>query len=115
MHFTKKLVTAFKEEVFDVIENTPELLKTIKGIGEKRVESITKNWSERKIVRQIMVFLQSHGVGTAKATRIYKTYREDAIKVVLDNPYNMNLKVTIGFKKGVEWTIRKLKKRVKSI
>ena len=86
------------QEVFDVIENTPELLKTIKGVGEKRVESITKNWSEQKIVRQIMVFLQSHGVGTAKATRIYKTYREDAIKVVLDNPYKLAKDIKgIGF------------------
>ena len=98
MHFAKKLVTAFKEEVFDVIENTPELLKTIKGVGEKRVESITKNWSEQKIVRQIMVFLQSHGVGTAKATRIYKTYGEDAIKVVSDNPYKLAKDIRgIGF------------------
>jgi exodeoxyribonuclease V alpha subunit len=98
IHFAKKLVAAFKEEVFDVIENNPGLLKTIRGVGKKRVESITKNWSEQKIVRQIMVFLQSHGVGTAKSTRIYKTYGEEAIKVVSDNPYKLAKDIRgIGF------------------
>ncbi len=66
-HFAKKLVTAFGERVFDVIEHTPERLRTLDGIGPKRVERITAGWADQKAIREIMVFLQSHGVGTARA------------------------------------------------
>jgi exodeoxyribonuclease V alpha subunit len=72
-HFAKKLVAAFNTDIFDVIESTPIKLKEINGIGDKRIDKITKNWQEQKIIREIMVFLQSNGVGTTRATRIYKT------------------------------------------
>jgi len=97
-HFAKKLVNAFGLEVFDIIENSSHRLMSIDGIGKKRVETIIKNWSEQKIVREIMVFLQSHSVGTAKATRIYKTYGEDAIRIVSENPYQLSRDIRgIGF------------------
>ena len=70
-HFAKKLVRAFGEEVFDVIETAPERLRKLDGIGPKRVERITSGWADQKAIREIMVFLQSHGVGTARAVRIY--------------------------------------------
>ncbi len=63
-HFAKKLVKAFGEEVFDVIERDPGRLKQLDGIGPKRVERITAGWADQKAIREIMVFLQSHGVGT---------------------------------------------------
>jgi exodeoxyribonuclease V alpha subunit len=88
-HFAKKLVLAFKDKVFDVIESQPHLLSTIDGIGKLRAQAICANWREQKIVREIMVFLQSHGVGTARATRIYKTYGEKAIEIVSQNPYQL--------------------------
>jgi exodeoxyribonuclease V alpha subunit len=69
-HFAKKLVTAFCDKVFDVIEHKPELLSTLGGIGKIRANSIYNNWKDQKIVREIMIFLQSHGVGTTRATRI---------------------------------------------
>ncbi len=97
-HFAKKLIVAFGEKVFDVIENTPTLLLGVKGIGKSRIEYICKNWKNQKIVRQIMVFLQSHGVGTARATRIFKTYGEDAIEIVSENPYRLAKDIRgIGF------------------
>jgi NAD-dependent DNA ligase len=62
--YAKKLVRAFGEKVFDVIEATPERLREVDGIGPVRAASILAAWAEQKAVREIMVFLHSHGVGT---------------------------------------------------
>ena len=98
-HFAKVLVKAFKEQVFEIIETEPERLKTLPGIGPKRIEKITSAWSEQKAIREIMVFLQSHGVGTGRAVRIYKTYGEESIAKVTENPYRLALDIHgIGFK-----------------
>lgn len=98
-HFAKKLVKAFGEDVFDVIEEKPERLLELNGIGPKRVERITSGWSDQKAIREIMVFLQSNGVGTSRAVRIYKTYGADAIPLVSENPYRLAKDIKgIGFK-----------------
>ena len=98
-HFAKTLVNAFGEQVFDVIENTPERLLELDGIGPKRQARVTSAWAEQKVIREIMVFLQSQGVGTARAVRIYKTYGEEAIAQVTENPYRLALDIYgIGFK-----------------
>lgn len=98
-HFAKVLVKAFKEHVFDIIETEPERLKTLPGIGPKRIAKITGAWSEQKAIREIMVFLQSHGVGTGRAVRIYKTYGDESIEKVSENPYRLALDIHgIGFK-----------------
>jgi NAD-dependent DNA ligase len=60
-HFAKMLVTAFGEQVFDAIEYTPDRLTELEGIGAKRKARVTSAWAEQKVVREIMVFLQSHG------------------------------------------------------
>ena len=97
-HFAKKLVEAFGEEVFDVIETAPERLSTLDGIGPKRVERITSGWADQQAIREIMVFLQSHGVGTSRVVRIYKTYGADAIPLVSENPYRLARDIKgIGF------------------
>ena len=97
-HFAKKLVTAFGDEVFDVIEHAPERLSTLDGIGPKRVERLTSGWADQRAIREIMVFLQSHGVGTSRAVRIYKTYGADAIPLVSENPYRLARDIKgIGF------------------
>ena len=98
-HFARKLVRAFGENVFDVIEQEPDKLLELEGIGPKRKERVTQAWAEQKVVREIMVFLQSHGVGTARAVRIYKTYGERAVERVRENPYRLALDIHgIGFK-----------------
>ena len=98
-HFAKVLVNAFGDKVFTVIEKDPKSLLTLPGIGEKRMEMIVEAWQEQKAVRDIMVFLQSHGVGTARAVKIYKTYGEKAITTVSGNPYRLVLDIQgIGFK-----------------
>lgn len=98
-HFARKLVHAFGEAVFDVIESAPERLQELPGIGHKRREHIIAAWAEQKMIREIMVFLQSHGVGTARAVRIFKTYGDEAILKVTENPYRLALDIWgIGFK-----------------
>jgi exodeoxyribonuclease V alpha subunit len=97
--YAKKLVRAFGEKVFDVIEATPDRLREVEGIGPVRAASILAAWAEQKAVREIMVFLHSHGVGTARAVRIFKTYGADAIQVMTENPYRLARDIRgIGFK-----------------
>ena len=112
-HFAKKLVKAFGEDVFDVIEKAPERLRKLDGLGPKRVDRITSGWADQKAVREIMVFLQSHGVGTSRAVRIYKTYGADAIPLISENPYRLardikgigfNTADQVAFKLGIEKT-----------
>ena len=97
--YAKKLVRAFGDKVFDVIEATPDRLREVDGIGPVRAKSILAAWAEQKAVREIMVFLHSHGVGTARAVRIFKTYGSDAIQVMTENPYRLARDIRgIGFK-----------------
>ena len=98
-HFARKMVGAFGETVFDVIEQDPDRLLELEGIGPKRKQRVTQAWAEQKAVREIMVFLQSHGVGTARAVRIYKTYGDQAVERVRENPYRLALDIHgVGFK-----------------
>ena len=98
-HFAQKLVQAFGEEVFDVIEHHPQRLRGLAGIGPKRQARVMEAWAEQKVIREIMVFLHSHGVGTASAVRIFKRYGTDAIRCVQENPYQLARDIYgIGFK-----------------
>ena len=97
--YAKKLVRAFGEKVFDTIEAAPERLRGVTGIGPVRAKRITDAWAEQKVVREIMVFLHEHGVGTARAVRIYKTYGADAVQIMTENPYRLAPDIRgIGFK-----------------
>ncbi|MDF1677977.1 MAG: ATP-dependent RecD-like DNA helicase [Legionellaceae bacterium] len=98
-HFAKKLVAAFGEAVFDVIEEAPHRLLELEGIGEKRKTQVLSAWAEQKAIRSIMVFLHGHGVGSARAVRIYKTYGDKAVQLVEENPYRLARDIHgIGFK-----------------
>ena len=97
--YAKKMVKAFGEKVFDIIEAEPDRLREVTGIGVVRAKRIIDAWAEQKIVREIMVFLHSHGVGTARAVRIFKTYGSDAVQVMTENPYRLARDIRgIGFK-----------------
>jgi exodeoxyribonuclease V alpha subunit len=87
--YARKLVKAFGANVFDVIEAEPDRLREVTGVGPVRAKRITDAWAEQKIVREIMLFLHSYGVGTARAVRIFKTYGADAVQVMTDNPYRL--------------------------
>jgi exodeoxyribonuclease V alpha subunit len=97
--YAKKLVRAFGEGVFDVIEQQPGRLREVTGIGPKRAERIIAGWAEQKVIREIMLFLHSNGVGTSRAVRIYKTYGADAIRLISENPYRLARDIRgIGFR-----------------
>ena len=83
----KKLVGRFGVDVLNVIEARIAELQSVNGIGPKRRERIAHAWQEAKRVREIMLFLHSHGVSTSRAVRIFKTYGERAIETVRSNPY----------------------------
>jgi exodeoxyribonuclease V alpha subunit len=85
----KKLVGRFGAEVLAVIGDNPAELETVDGIGPKRRERIAHAWHEGMQIREIMLFLHSHGVSTGRAVRIYKTYGEQAIEKVRENPYTL--------------------------
>ena len=72
-----------------MIENRTAELQTVDGIGPKRRERIAHAWQEAKQVREIMLFLHSHGVSTSRAVRIFKTYGKQAIEKVRENPYTL--------------------------
>ena len=96
--YARKLVRAFGDQLFDIIETEPERLRDVAGIGPKRVERIIEAWAEQKAVREIMVFLHSHGIGTTRAIRIYKTFGNDALQVMSENPYRLAYDIRgIGF------------------
>lgn len=88
-HFARRIVEVFGERTLQVIDESPTFLKEVKGIGPRRIQRIRDGWREQKVVRAIMLFLQSHGVGTARAVRIYRTYGERAVEKVRENPYRL--------------------------
>jgi exodeoxyribonuclease V alpha subunit len=97
-HFARALVAAFGPEVFDVIERTPARLREVEGIGPMRAERIVGAWNAQKAVRDIMVFLHSHGVGTSRAARIFRTYGPEAVRLIRENPYRLAADIHgIGF------------------
>jgi exodeoxyribonuclease V alpha subunit len=101
--YARKLVGAFGEAVFEVIEQTPDKLQEIDGIGPVRAKRIAAGWADQKAIREIMLFLQSHGVGTARAVRIYKTYGVEAVPLMMENPYRLARDIRgIGFKTADE-------------
>src|ERR1700726_3490077 len=96
--YAKKLVRAFGETVFDVIQQEPHRLREVTGIGPKRAQRIIAGWAEQKVIREIMLFLHSNGAGTSRAVRIYKTYGADAVQLISENPYRLARDIRgIGF------------------
>ena len=97
--YAKRLVKSFGKDVFDIIEATPERLREVEGIGPVRASKIASGWADQKVIREIMVFLHQHGVGTARAVRIFKTYGTDSVQIMSENPYRLAKDIRgIGFR-----------------
>lgn len=97
--YAKKMVAKFGGKIFDIIEHSSARLQEVDGIGAGRRQQIKAAWAEQKTVRDIMVFLHSHGISTSRALRVYKLYGEDAIARVRANPYLLARDIPgIGFK-----------------
>ena len=95
----QRLVAAFGVETLEVIEHHPERLRRVPGIGRKRLATILEAWREQRHIQEVMVFLQAHGIATAHAIRIYKTYGDEAIDRVQEDPFRLASEVFgIGFK-----------------
>jgi len=97
--FAKRLVEAFGEGTLKVIEETPGRLAEVEGIGPIRQQRITTAWAEQREIREVMLFLQGHGVSPAFAVKIFKAYGQAAISTVRENPYRLARDIRgIGFK-----------------
>jgi exodeoxyribonuclease V alpha subunit len=85
----KRIVAHFGLETLEIIEEKSDRLIEVPGIGKKRVRMIQSAWAEQKAIKEVMLFLQGHGVSTTYAVKIYKQYGDDAIRVVTENPYQL--------------------------
>ena len=83
------IVRKFGMDTMDIIESEPDKLTRVPGIGRKRVEIIKEAWETQREIKNVMIFLQAHDVNTTHATKIYKTYGNDAIPIVTENPYQL--------------------------
>ncbi|MFO0935620.1 MAG: helix-hairpin-helix domain-containing protein [Gemmataceae bacterium] len=105
--YARKIVDQFGAKTLEVIDQSVSHLSQVKGIGPKRLALIRDGWAESKAVRAIMVFLQSYGIGTARAVRIYKTYGDTAVDQVRNNPYRLSSDIWgIGFKIADDLALR---------
>ena len=101
--YAARLVAHFGATTLDVIQKAPERLSEVPGIGPKRIARIRKAWSEHTAARDVMVFLQGHGISPAYAVRIHKRYGSRAMGVIRENPYRLASDVAgIGFKRADE-------------
>ena len=87
--YARRIVQTFGRDTLEVIENDPDRLFHVPGIGKTRVDQIKKSWAEQKEIKNIMLFLQGHDVSTSHATKIFKTYGSESISVVQENPYRL--------------------------
>ena len=98
-HTAKKIVEAFKEDTFEVIQKYPEKLVEIEGIGEKKAEMISKSFSEQADIKEIMMFLQSHEISPAYSVKIFRQYGKNTIPAITENPYRLSEDIYgIGFR-----------------
>ena len=94
----KRIVAQFGESTLEVIDTKTERLTEVEGIGHKRISMIKKAWEEQKEIREVMLFLQGHGVSATYASKIFKAYGQESIEVVRANPYRLATDIFgIGF------------------
>ncbi len=97
--YARRIVEVFGERTLEIIDKSPTSLSEVRGIGPQRLEKIRRSWQEQRGIREVMVFLQSYGIGTARAVRIYKTYGDQSIELIKSNPYRLTQDIWgIGFK-----------------
>lgn len=97
--FAKRIVQQFGTDTLEVIETEPKRLLEVPGIGKKRVDKISESWERQKEIKNVMLFLQDHGVSTSFAAKIYKQYGNESIEKVKENPFRLADDIWgIGFK-----------------
>jgi exodeoxyribonuclease V alpha subunit len=97
--FAKRIVSAFGMDSLTMLDNEPERLRLIPGIGERRIQEVKKAWVSQRAISNVMMLLQTHGASPALAARIYKHYGDEAARIVQEAPYRLAMDVRgIGFK-----------------
>ncbi len=97
--YAARIVEQFDVDTLTIIDQSPERLKEVKGLGKKRLEQIKECWSQQKSIREVMIFLQTYGVSPTYAQKIYKSYGSQSIQKVKENPYCLARDIFgIGFK-----------------
>ncbi len=97
--YAKRIVATFGIDTLKILDETPERLREVDGLGKKRIERIAASWKSQRAVRDVMVFLEAHGISPALATRIYKRYGPNTSAIVSRDPYRLALDVWgVGFK-----------------
>lgn len=95
----ERIVNRFGATTLDVIEQEPGRLREVLGIGEKRIKGVIKAWEEQRAIKNVMIFLQSHGVSSSLAVKIYKKYGDESLAIVQGTPYRLVQDIRgIGFK-----------------
>jgi exodeoxyribonuclease V alpha subunit len=98
-----KIVSIYKERTLDIVEDSPDFLLHVKGIGQGRLQRIRQSWEEQKEVRKIILFFTEHGITSGRAIRIYRTYGHESIAKIKENPYQLADDIRgIGFKTADE-------------
>ncbi len=98
-HFAKRIVKHFGEDVFAIIEDEPERIREVRGIGPKRATGIVSAFRKQRAIRGLMMFLQEHGVYASLAVKIFKEYGDDSVRVLKENPYTLADDIFgVGFK-----------------
>lgn len=101
--YANRIVEKFATNTLEIIDKTPERLLEVEGVGKKRVEKIRECWEEQKSIRDVMIFLQGHGVSPAYAQKVYKNYGAKSIQKVKENPFQMARDIYgIGFRTADE-------------
>ena len=97
--YAKKIVSHFKEKTLDTLNNSPESLRSVPGIGKKRLKKFIQSWQEQVYVRDVMIFLRGIGMGASLAQKIYRSYGNESIQLLQENPYRLSQDLFgVGFK-----------------
>lgn len=102
-----RITSAFGARTVEILNHEPEKLKEVEGIGSAKLKEIVSSWSDHKKIRDLIMFLQEHGVSTNLATKIYRQYGDRAFTVLKTNPYQLSLDIWgIGFKTADEIALK---------
>lgn len=106
--FAERIVEYYDIKTLAIIDDNPDALLDVNGIGGKRLEKIKACWDEQRAIREVMIFLQGYGISPTYAKKIFRTYEEKSIEIIQDNPYQLAKDIWgIGFKTA-DHTARKM-------
>jgi len=103
----KRIVRHFGSQTIEVISSQPEKLLNVEGIGPVKLKEVIRSWEENQRLRDLIIFLQEHGISTSLATRVYRHYGDQAFRVLRSNPYQLCLDIWgIGFRTADQMALK---------